>query len=374
MTREKLMNVEEMQRALDESEFDAIVASSLANVFYTSGALIETQISIPDRLALTVLLKGGDDSLLVCNIEESLAQDETWMQDVRSYVEFAQSPIDLLAEVLREKGLARGRLGVEKKHLTAAYYEELVAALPQASFGGSDSLFEHVRSIKTKGEIERYTQAALATERAIVEAFREARVGDTERDVLAAIKDKVLMFGASDVDFGILAAGDHSYLAHPAARDRALEPGDLVRVDFGGIWDGYASDVARMAVARQASTAQAEMYRKHRQVQRRTIDFMRPGVRGCDVFDYCIQAYAEVGIECPGPHIGHGFGLGGHEVPMLQPYCKDELRANMLICIEPVIMDKDVGGFQLEDTILITDKGSELLTNYADTEEMFVIQ
>jgi Xaa-Pro dipeptidase len=374
VTREKLMNVEELQRTLSESGFDAVVATSLPNVFYTSGAFIHTQVSIPDRLAITVLPKGGDNALLVCNIEESLAKEESWIEDVRSYVEFAQSPIALLVDVLREKGLAEGRIGVEKKHLTAGYYEELAEALPKAELEAGDWVLDHVRSIKTEGEIERYRQAGLATERAIVEAFAEAKVGDTERAVLSAIKDKVALFGASDIDFAVMAAGDHSYLAHPPARERPLEPGDLIRVDFGAIWDGYGSDVARNAVVGEASDAQAEMYRKHREVQRKAIEFMRPGVRGKDVFDCCVQAYAERGLECPGPHVGHGFGLGGHEVPMLQPYNKEELRPNMLICIEPVILDKDIGGFQLEDLVLITEDGSEILTNYADTKELFVIQ
>lgn len=373
MTRERLMNVEEFQRALGESGFDAVVPVCQANVFYTSGALIMTQTSIPDRLALSVLPKEGDDALLVCNIEESLAKDESWIEDVRSYVEFAESPISLLADVLKEKGLAAGRIGIEKKRLAAAYYEELAEAVPQATLEACDWLFDQVRSIKTAGEIERYRQAGLATERAIVEAFHEAKVGDTERALLSAIKDKVALFGASDIEFAVLAAGDHSYQAHPAARERPLEPGDLIRVDFGAVWDGYGSDVARMAVVGEASDAQRDMYQKHRDVQRKAIEFMRPGVRGKDVFECCVQAYADFGIDYPGPHVGHGFGLGGHEVPMLQPYDEHELRPNMLICIEPVVLDKDLGGFQLEDLILITEEGSVILTNYADTEEMFLI-
>ena len=164
MTREKLMNVEEFQRQLGQSGFDVVVATSMWNVFYTSGAYIHTQVSIPDRLALTVLPKKGDDAFLVCNIEESLARDESWIKDVRSYVEFAQSPIALLVDVLKEKGFADARIGIEKRHLTAIYYEELAKALPKAKIGAADDVLEHTRSIKTPGEIERYRQAGLATE------------------------------------------------------------------------------------------------------------------------------------------------------------------------------------------------------------------
>ncbi len=374
MTREKLMNVEELQRQLDASEFDVVVATSLWNVYYTSGAYIHTQLSIPDRLAIAVLPKKGDDALLVCNIEESLARDESWIEDVRSYVEYAQTPISLLVDVLKDKGLADGRIGIEKRHLTAMYYEELLESLPKAKIGVADKVLEHARSIKTPGEIERYRQAGLATERAILEAYQEAKPGDTEKAVLGVMKDKVAEFGANDIDFAILAAGDHCYQAHPPARERPLERGDLIRVDFGGLWDGYGSDVARMAVVGEASDAQKEMYRKHWQVQRKAIEFMRPGVRGCDVFECCKKAYADVGVDYPGPHAGHGFGFAGHEIPMLQPYNQEELRPNMLICIEPVVLFEGLGGFQVEDLILITEDGSQILTDYADTEELFVIQ
>ena len=374
MTREKLMNVEEFQRVMGETGFDAVVATSQPNVFYTSGALIMTQLAIPKRLAMTVLPKGGDDALLVCNIEESLARADSWIEDVRSYVEYAQTPIALLADVLKDKGLAAGRIGIDKMYLPVAHYEELAEALPRASLEACDELFDEVRSIKTEGEIERFAQAALATERAIVEAFREAKVGSTEAGVLRSITEKVGRAGASHTLFGVLRAGDQSFHAHPAARERELEPGDLVGVDFGAVFDGYGSDVARMAIVGDASDLQAEMYDKHRRVQRKAVECMRAGVRASEVYEVCVQAYADFGIELPGPHVGHGFGLSLHEAPMLQPQNSQELRSNMLIYIEPVIVDERVGALQLEDLILVKEDGAEIITTYADTEELFVIQ
>lgn len=101
---------------------------------------------------------------------------------------------------------------------------------------------------------------------------------------------------------------------------------------------------------------------------------MKPGVRACDVFEYCVQAYRKLGIEYTAPHVGHGFGLGGHEVPVLQPHDTRKLRPNMLICVEPVILDKDMGGYQLEDLVLVKEDGAEILTSYSDTAELFVIE
>jgi Xaa-Pro dipeptidase len=375
VSREKLVNVEELERALDKSGLDAVVASSLPNVFYTSGALIFTQVEIPDRLAMTVLPRGGAEVLIVCNLEESLSREETWIQDVRSYVEFAESPISLLADVLQEKGLSAGRIGIEKTRLSAACYEELAHALPRASLEPCDELFRAVRSIKTRGEIERFAHAALVTERAIVDAFREAKAGQTERHLLKLMVDNIWRLGASQVGFSVLAVGDQSWHAHATARDREMEVGDLVRVDFGAMFDGYGSDVARTAVVGRASAQQRDTYRKHWQVQRKAVEFMRPGVRACDVFEHCAQAYADLGMELTLPHVGHGCGLELHEMPMLEPINTQELRPNMLLCIEPAVLSAELGGYAVEDLVLIKEEGSaEILTNHADTEEMFVIQ
>lgn len=373
MTREKLMNVAEFQRTLDNSVFDAVVAVSQPNVFYTSGAYILTQLTIPDRLAMTVLPRSGGDALLVCNIEESLARKESWIDDVRSYVEFAETPMHLLAEVLKEKGLAGEHIGIEGRRLGAAYYQELSQALPKATLGVCDSLFDHVRSIKTEGEIRRFAEAGRATERAIADAFRGAKVGDSERDLLRTIKENAALYGATDIVFGILGVGDQSYEAHPPARRRSIERGDLVRVDFGASWGGYSSDVARMAVVGEPSDVQTDTYKKVRQVERGAIEFMRPGVRACDVYDCVVEGYAKFGIEYPGPHCGHGFGFETHETPMLQPYNERQLVPSMLLCIEPVHFSQEVGGYQVEDLVLITETGSEILTNYEHTEELFVI-
>jgi len=375
MSREKLINVEEFERALDKSGLDAVIANSLPNVFYTSGALIFTQVEIPDRLAFTVLPRTGDEVLIVCNLEESLSREETWIQDVRSYVEFAESPISLLVDVLKEKGLSAGRIGIEKTRLSASCYEELAEALPKARFEPCDGLFRAVRSIKTPGEIERFAQAALATEQAIVDAFREAKAGQTERHLLKLIVDNVWRLGASRISFSVLGVGDQSWHAHPTARDRGLEEGELIRVDFGAAFGGYGSDVARTAVVGRASAEQLDTYRKHREVQRKAIDFMRPGVRACDVYEHCVRAYADFGMELTIPHVGHGCGLELHEMPMLEPRNTQELRPDMLLCIEPAVLSQELGGYAVEDLILIKEEGSaEILTSYADTEEMFVIQ
>jgi Xaa-Pro dipeptidase len=117
------------------------------------------------------------------------------------------------------------------------------------------------------------------------------------------------------------------------------------------------------------------MYKKHRAVQRGAIEQMKPGVRACDVFHYCVEAYAKMGIEYDLPHVGHGFGLSGHEFPMLQPYNTVELQPNMLLCVKPAYLgDSSLGGYQVEDLVHVTEDGAAILTNGSDTQELFVVR
>jgi Xaa-Pro aminopeptidase len=373
MAREKLMNVERFQAALAASGLDAVVAVSLPNVFYTSGALVLTQIDIRDRLALTVLPRDGRETLIVCNIEASLSREESWIPDVRSYVEFSQSPIGSLAEVLTQKGLARGRIGIEKKYLASAYYDELVAALPGARFEACDELFDQVRSVKTAGEIEKLECAARSTEMAIAEAFRHTRPGQTERELLQALLDNVSGLGGSDVRLAVVAAGDHSAQTHARARSRKLQPGDLVRVRIVAVFDAYLSDVARTAVVGAPSAQQQAAYRANRAAQLRLAESIRPGVLAGEAYQVCVDAYGALGFDYDHPSVGRGVGWAGYELPILRLGSNLVLEQGMAICLDPVLLDPQRGGYQVADLAVVEATGVRMVIGQAENGDLPVI-
>jgi Xaa-Pro aminopeptidase len=375
MTREKLMNVDALERALSESGWDVLVASSQANVFYTSGAFISTQASIPDRLALVVLPRSGQHVLILCNIEESLGKEESWIEDIRSYVEFARSPLSLLAEVVAEKGLAGGRIGIEKKHLSTAHFEELTKALPRAEFGGCDGLFDSVRATKTDSEVRVLAEAFAIAEGAVYTGFSKAEAGMTERAVLDIMGDCAVTHGAGRGS-GVLASGTNTAHPHWDAGNRKLQEGDLVRVDFfGGRYRGYLYDLARTAVVGKPTPEQRDTYHRLWEVHKKTISFMSPGVRACDVYQRYLRALEEEHVQSDwvNPHVGHGIGIKGHEDPMLQPYEECELRPNMVFCVEPVYLVPGVCAYHIEDLVQITQHGSDILSQLHDTSDILVI-
>ncbi|MCR4398726.1 MAG: Xaa-Pro peptidase family protein [Firmicutes bacterium] len=360
-----------VQDTLRTKNLDGLLAISMENVYWLSEALIKTQKSIPDRLAVVLCPLGEHPTMLVCSIEESLVRRDTWISDLRTYVEFAQSPVSAVADIMRSRGLDRGRVGIEKGYVCALHYEEFLRELPGVAWVDVSADFERMRMIKTPREIEIIRHAAVSTEKAIMEAFRESKPGDTERAVVNRIILKTLEAGA-DAASGTFGAGPKSAIAHPFADDSPLRPGDIVSVDFGGEFRGYHSDLGRTAVVDKPSDRQERLYTQLYDIQRRLIDGVRPGVKACELFRKADEWMRRAGIPISLPHVGHGLGLALHEYPLLSPFNEEPLQEDMVINIEPFHVADE--GYHAEDTMVVRKDGAELLSDFADHSRIIRIR
>jgi Xaa-Pro aminopeptidase len=384
MPSKNMMNVARYQREVDEEGLAGVVAASPNSVFYSTGALVFSQRKtspqsssrlIDDRPAYAVLDGSATQvRLIVSEVEKSLACEDTWLKDVWAYREYKDNPVALLAQAIRELGLANKRVGIEKSYLRQSEIEQLVHLLPEAKFVESDSLWNRVRAVKTPAEIQILKRAANITEEAMYKALRLAKIGWTERQLADLMVDNLLELGANSVYICVVGAGKNVMDGSNRPGPYCLAHGDLVHLDFGGKFKGYGSDIARTAVVGRASSHQREVYKKYLNAQRRTINYMRPGVQACDVFAFWKQAIVEEGLKNSLPHAGHGFALGGHDYPMLQPREKTILEPNMLFYVEPLFKDSDLNeAYHVEDLVLITEGDPEILSEYSATEEMFTI-
>ena len=135
-------NLDSLRTAMDDSEFDAIIAMSPENVPYTSGVGIWSQKVIRDRLALVVWPKDGEPTLSVATNEEGYVREKSWITAVIAYAQHAESPIRLLSLVLQEKGLGAARIGFEPAYLTTDYYLELLDTMPEAKFESCEPILQ----------------------------------------------------------------------------------------------------------------------------------------------------------------------------------------------------------------------------------------
>lgn len=349
-----------LRNQMAKEDLDVLVALSPENVLYSSGANIITQKMIRDRLEISIIPRDGEAAFVVCGIEESLARDESWIEDIRPYIEFKESPIGFLADVLKEKGLDNKNIGIELHYLSSTFYKELLGYLPNAKLYECKDVFSKVSMIKEPKEIELLAQAAKASRKAVEIGFLMAKPGDTERSLSTEIMMSLMKQGL-DWSFMVLGTGKRSMLAHPTPAHIPMEVGDIVRVDFGGILSGYQSDLARTAAVGKPTVEQADTFKKMANIQREVIESMEIGVRFCDVYNKCKMLFEKNHLPFTMPHIGHGLGVDLHEQPMINPFNENPIQENMVINVEPLVI---YGGYayHIEDLIQTTPKGPKILT------------
>lgn len=353
--------------ALHRSEFDVVIAASPENTWYLSEAIIDTQRTLLERLALVVWGRSGDPIYIVCTNEEVQARRDSWIRDIRGYVEYQQSPMQLLADAIIERGATRGAVGIEKHFLNAHYHEELTRLLPSARFTEVGPFFDRVRAIKTPNEISLLEEAATVTDRVIRKVFEDARPGMTERQIGAMLTSELILSGADMQAFQVLAAGVNTCSTHHRAGDYVIQNGDVMRTDFGGIFaQGYFSDLARTIVVGRPSQRQRDVYAALWEEHDRLISMMRAGTSCRDLFESHKTRWESLGWRMTRPHIGHSLGIGLHEYPLIMPGEDDVLQPGMCMSIEPNHLIPATEKYHVEDLVVIEDNGPRVVSQSAD--------
>ena len=365
-------NITTLQAEIREAGLDVAVAVSGDNFTYVTDTQILSHEIIPERLCMVIAPCEGDPLPLVCLPEAKQTRQDSWIGDIRTYVEFKEDPIAVLAQLLAELGFGAGRIGIEGRFLAVHYERQLAKALPKATLAAADIAFDRARAVKTPTEIEILSAAAKETETAIHETFQAARPGDTEKQVADDLTARLLKAGATS-RWIVLAAGANSAINHPYPSDKQLTEGETLRVDVGGVFEGYQSDVARTAVVGRASEAQQSLYQRLREIERETIAAARPGVRACDLYAICRKPYEKRGMELRGGAVGHSIGIALHEHPVLRAEDATELKPGMLFNVEPATIDPQGFLYHIEDLLLVTEGEPEILTTNMNTQTLFVI-
>ena len=218
---------------------------------------------------------------------------------------------------------------------------------------------EKLRTIKDPAEIERMDRAIAITLEGHRAAARELRAGTTERKVASRIDDAFFAAGATGMAFpSIVGAGPNGAVLHWEKRDRVIQEGDLVVVDIGSAYGGYASDITRTyPVSGKFSPEQRRIYDTVLAVQDKVIAAVRPGISLDRLNQIAEQAINDAGFDLP-HYIGHFVGLQVHDVGDTGA----PLEAGVVLTVEPGIYLKDQFGVRIEDMVLVTPRGGRLMT------------
>lgn len=355
-------NMGALQQLLSDSGLAAIVCMSPENFTYVAGAYITTLKTIRPRQAFVVIPRRGEPVSIVCGIEESLVRAEGWIRDVRAYTEFIQDPLDVLVDVLKEKGLDSEQIGFDLAYLPVVSHERLMSQVPNLHMVDTTEGVAAIRAVKTEAEVQYIERTTRQTHRAIVESLAQSKVGETDQVIANRIIKKMFDAGAQGVQHLHLASGERTPLVHNAPSSDATRESQILRLDVGGTYGPYASDVARTYSTGRPSAMHKDVYRALCKVQAETIGQMKPGLPAEDLYFSCKEAFEKLGLPCTLPHVGHSFGIEAHENPMIRPGDRTRLKPGMVINIEPMTRDSDGNLYHTEDLVLITDDGYRLLT------------
>lgn len=257
-----------------------------------------------------------------------------------------------------------GRLGFNPDHMTVREHSAYRKLLRPTKLVASDGLIGPLRAAKDATEVERIRAAIRVAEQAFEEVRRWLKPGTTEREIAARLVYEMQRRGAQGEAFPtIVASGPNSSLPHYEAGARRISENDILLIDWGAQVDWYRSDLTRVLWLGSIPPRLREIFKIVREAHDRGIDAVRPGVKAEDVDRAARQVIVKAGFGDQFNHaLGHGIGVATHEAPRLGIGSTDELRPGMVVTIEPGVYLPGLGGVRIEDDVLVTATGHEVLT------------
>lgn len=359
---EFLARIAKVQRLLTEQDpkLDALYLSTGTALYYFTGVHWW-----PSERMLGVLIPQKGDPIVVCPaFEEGRFREQLrYSADLHVWQE-DQSPSQIAAAALANRGLRTGRVGVEE---TAMYtfYDHLRQAAPGFEFVSGDAVTIASRGVKSAHEIELMRMACEATCDVFRAVFGSLKEGMSQADINALVEGGFAKMGLRGD--ALVLIGASASLPHGSIRPQTLHEGDVVLIDGGCKVEGYASDVTRTGIFGKASEKVRRTYETVRNAQDAALDAARKGRLSGSVDDAARNVITSAGY---GPdykffthRLGHGIGLDGHEHPYLVRGSKTVLQTNMTFSNEPGVYIPGEFGIRCEEVMAVTEGGpAQLLT------------
>jgi Xaa-Pro dipeptidase len=365
--------VKQFRTIMSERNLNAVIVVDPVNLYYLTGQ----RFVYPHTVRFSTGLITEDEAVMIVpTIEKNLADEHSWIKDIRTYGETpnedkAIDPVLVLSKTINDLQLSNENIGIEANHLVHSIYTKLINELPSAKFFDSTHLLEQQRMIKSAEEIMIVKKAAQLGDKAISAAIDAVDEGVTEREVAEAARSAmslddgywtIVMYPGTGV-----ASGPRSAISHYRARNKKIEKNEFVVMDLCALifYEGYHVSDSRTAIVGQPTLKQKKVYDCTLDAANEAINTIEPGVRACDVDAAAGKAIKKGGYGEYLTHgSGHAIGLHYYEKPYLRFYDRTVLKPGMYFNVSCGIAIPGFLGTSCENTVLVTEKGHELLTKY----------
>ena len=372
MSREpSICNLPRLREMMEQRNIDVLIVRNSENSKYVS-EFLHTGAVLGYRPFTVFFFRdpGVKPALVVPAIDQHLAIDSTWIDDVRSYA-MAEFFTDLgqpryadffaaARDILSERRVSGVVVGTEGDDLSSGFRKKLDELLVGNTIVDVSFDMEIVRMVKTPEEIRRLRRATEITVKAH-ESFRQAiKVGNSDEDLNKAALGRMIAEGADGIRFIHIGCGPtHAYAAHqPHPYGAIIKPGDMVKVDMGATYRGYLADFVRTYFVGSATKEHQEIWKRLNEAQLELAAWMKLGMTGGQIFERLYSQLTRYLPNFPREFIGHGLGMGSHEQPRMNRVNKTVLEGNTVFCIELSYYHEGIRQ-HTEDTFLITDSGLE---------------
>lgn len=342
-----------LRKLVKKTGAEALLVTDVKNVTYLTG------------------FSGQDSYLLVAKDAEVLLTDPRYTQQVEEEcpgLELAsrapgKSILSTAQKLVKSAGVSQ--LGIEAISVTIDQFHTLADKLAPATLIPTSGLVEQLREIKDAEELVAIRKAIHIAEKAFAAIRATMHRDQTERQVAADLEYQVRRFGGSGLSFPpIVGVGERAALPHGVPSHKKIGEDSFVLIDWGAVADGYVSDLTRVLATGKISPKIKRIYDIVLKAQLRAIDAIKPGAMLCDVDKAARDVIAEAGFGKRFGHgLGHGIGLNVHEAPRFNSSQTRPLQVGMVVTVEPGIYIPGFGGVRIEDDVLVTKTGYEVLTH-----------
>lgn len=351
--------VERLREKFANHDLDALLVSQPESRYYLSGYRGH---DLPPRDSAGFLLISREQAYLLTDSRTSeQAAQEALEYEVLEYGIKARLT-QRLAELARKHALRR--VGFESIHLPSNSERQIAEFLRgNAELIPTSDLVDQLRIVKEADELSRLRASQSALDDCFAAVSADLRPGQTERQVARAVEDYLREHAHGTSFQSIIASGPNASMPHAVASDRPIQVGEPITIDIGALFDGYCSDMTRTVCLGTAPDKLKEIYGVVLAAQEQTESALRPGMTGKQADQVARDIIKEAGYgDNFGHGTGHGIGLEVHEPPWLSmARGENELQPGMVFSVEPGIYLPGWGGVRIEDLVLMTEQGAEVL-------------
>jgi Xaa-Pro aminopeptidase len=366
-----LVNLARLEQAMQANDVDALVARAGLNFTYLAGfaypGTLARHVDLADspRSVWVVWPRQGEPRIVLNAIARDLAERDSWIEAFDVYEGYVEAPIGRVAKTLQDMGLSGSRIALELNYVSAADLSALKKSLPGLHISDLAPIMDHVRAVKTEGEIARLKIGADVLDDAFVKCFPGTRPGSRERDLHGGLVGACLA-GGSEFTHGILNSSRNT-VAYGGESDFAFAAGDAIRTDYVTYVKGYPGHQSRCAVVGRASDKQRQEYAVARDVYLSSCEQLKPGRTAGEVYDFVVKKFASVGMDYHHMIAGHSVGAWWHQQePVISRGNPRALEEGMVIAMEP-----HIGHWHIQDMFVVRRNGPQLISDKFPTDRLF---